>query len=481
MSDATDNHLYGVLEEQLVRLSSLSWLTADSTSLGSTEQGPCPSKSPDKGSTFAELTLAKAELEGLRAAADALPTAQLGGRALRCGVRWLEEHMRDVEDSLRTLQQDASDHSPVSPVGRVFNDTSLRKEVLRCLGPGYWLYVAGTSKALRSAYMTVLAEHKQDHRVICATSGAAAAQSVSTFRMAQECGITNQQLGAYKFHRAVGRSGSVELIRLAAAAGMHGDRIAVLAGAAETCSIEAIEELYHQTSCSHQDLASAIEDLHEHQSDDDEDALIVTASTYSEAKDPLITGRARQDWPDWFLTGLCCRAARYGHLETLRWLMASGVALNIFSIMDAAVFSGRLEVVQRLRTQSFAFTAASANLAAALGHLPLLRWLHAQGTDVCPFDAASVVNAALWAWLRDIGALVWFTSEMRAKQLRNACKCNDGTASVQWLLSKGAVWPNNLAELVESRKWSPGAAYRAVAAGCPFGQDRTSATYMRVL
>ncbi|KAG5178911.1 hypothetical protein JKP88DRAFT_328261 [Tribonema minus] len=436
MSDATDKHLYGVLEQQLFRLSELPWLTADTKSLGSTEQGPCPI-SPEKGSTFAELALAKAELEGLRAAANALPTAQLGVRALRCGVRWLEEHLRDVEGSFRKLrsqQDELSDHSPVSPVGRVFNDTSLRKEVLRCLGPGYWLYVAGTSKALRSAYMAVLAAHKniavvalrnQVHRVICATSGAAAAQSLSTFRMAQECGIPCGQLGAHSFGRAVGRSGSVELIRLAAAAGVHGNKAVALAGAAETCSIEAIKELYH----------------HRLESDDFGDEDPTGRPKFDEALDAQMTGSV---------------AARGGHLETLRWLMASGVTLfgpynhdmttsyakksTIYSIMDAAVFSGRLEVVQWLRAQSFAFTAASENLAAALGHLPLLRWLHAQGTEL--------PSATVWAWLRGIGTLVWFTPEMRATLLRNACERGDGAARVQSLLSKGAVWPNDLAELL---------------------------------
>eukprot|EP00611_Tribonema_gayanum_P006468 TRINITY_DN1574_c0_g1_i1.p1 TRINITY_DN1574_c0_g1~~TRINITY_DN1574_c0_g1_i1.p1 ORF type:complete len:514 (+),score=60.50 TRINITY_DN1574_c0_g1_i1:312-1853(+) len=478
--------------------------------------------------------------------------------------------MRDVEDSLRTPQQDASsDHSPVSPVGRVFNDTSLRQEVLRCLGPGYWLYIAGTSKALRSAYMAVLAAHQniavlavrnQVHRVMCATSGAAAAQSISTFRMAQECGISYGQLGAHSFRRAVGRSGSVELIRLAAAAGMHGNKAIALAGAAETCSIEAIEELYHHR-------------LESNDSGDQDPYLATGRPKFDEALDAQMTvceraitvgsrvaatrirdvliwvsaqARARQDWPEWFLTGLCCSAARGGHLEALRWLMTSGVALfgpyshdmttsypkkggrydprygtfnqcfstatsTIYSIMDAAVFSGRLAVVQWLRAQSFAFTAASANLAAALGHLPLLRWLHAQGTEACPFAAASIVectlsgyvsrpgdgdyrrshvlrlsssqlpSAAVWAWLRGIGALVWFTPEMRARLLRNACERGDGAARVQWLLSRGAAWPNDLAEVVENDEWSPRAACRAVELGCAFGEGWTSATCKRII
>ncbi|KAG5176777.1 hypothetical protein JKP88DRAFT_249295 [Tribonema minus] len=300
---------------------------------------------------------------------------------------------------------------------------------------------------LRSTYMAVLAKYHRGHRLVCATSGGAAAQSVSTFRMAQECGITQRVLDGRSFQKWVGRSGSPELIRLAVEAGMA-VRFNALRGAAEICSVEAVDALSRHLR---EDARNDLEDFL--------DALLTVAAAAAGSRAELARAREvlvwvsqqkrRRDWPEWLMTALCCRAVACGRFDTLRWLimMTSGAALfgpcahdvtdlcegidvrdsyyalhecfqvrvgkSVFSIMDMAIATGRLDIVQWLRARSLAFTAKSADLAAAAGRLPLLRWLHAQGSEACPFDAASVVQSmltlewsrvALWAWLREIGA-----------------------------------------------------------------------------
>ncbi|KAG5178475.1 hypothetical protein JKP88DRAFT_350334 [Tribonema minus] len=469
------------------------------------------------------LSLAEVELEGLSAAANAMPTTHPGVGALRCAVRWLEERLRAIQESCELHQQAGNPcvhPAPSTASARIFSDTSLRKEVLRSLGPCYWLYVSGVSKALRSAYMAVLAAHEGGYSSICITSGAASAQSLSTYRMAQQCGITQQQLEDEDCCEAVGRSGSLELIRLAMQAGMPVDYDA-LRGAAEVGSVEAIDELYTHlcVNSSDDELLDARLDVGAYAAGSRADAARV--------RDVLIwlshRARPRRDWPEHYTTALCCRAAHCGRFETLRWLMTSGVALfgpyehdvthvcdrssayqqydayktcfvtddgAIFSIMDAAISSGRLDMVQWLRAQSHAFTAQSANLAAAFSHLPLLRWLHAQGTEVCPFNADSVVEntmstvpprTAQLAWLRQTGVMDWSTPAARATHLRHACSSAHRAPIVRWLLAEGAARPDNIAQRVESGEWCPMAAYRAVMAGCPFGQGWTSVTCNAIL
>eukprot|EP00611_Tribonema_gayanum_P027768 TRINITY_DN695_c0_g1_i7.p1 TRINITY_DN695_c0_g1~~TRINITY_DN695_c0_g1_i7.p1 ORF type:complete len:558 (-),score=136.72 TRINITY_DN695_c0_g1_i7:260-1933(-) len=515
MSDAADKHLYDVLEKQLVRLSQLPWLTGTASSQGGAgaEQEPA----------LAQLSLAEVELEGLSAAANAMPTTVTGVCALRCAVRWLEERLRAIQESCELHQQDSDQcvHPAPSPASaRVLNDTSLRKEVLRSVGPEYWLYVSGVSKALRSAYMAVLAAHEVGYSSICVTSGAAAAQSLSTFRMAQQCGITQQHLDDEECCEAVGRSGSLELIRLAVQAGMP-INMAALRGAAEVGSVEAVNELYTLMCDNGGDAEHVYDDLLEARLDVGAYAVGSRADG-ARVREVLIwlsqQARPRRDWPEYYMTALCCRAARYDRFETLCWLMTSGAALfgpcehdatyafedssayqqydayktcfvvadaAIFSIMDAAISSWRLHMVQWLHAQSHAFTAYSAGIAAAFRHLPLLRWLHAQGTEVCPFDAARVLlctagsppaSPAQWAWLRQIGALDWSRPVERAALVRRVCQCADRAALMQRLLSEGVAWPDNIAQLVETGEWSPSDVRNAVVAGCPFGQGWTSAT-----
>ncbi|KAG5185624.1 hypothetical protein JKP88DRAFT_289118 [Tribonema minus] len=462
MSDAADKHLYEVLEKQLVRLSQLPWLTGTASSRGRADVKQEPA--------LAELSLAEVELEGLSTAANAMPTTHPGVEALRCGVRMLEERLRAIQESCERHQQGSkrcAHPAPRTASARVFNDVHLRKEVLQSLGPCYWLYISGVSKALRSAYMTALAMRAGGRRYVCGTSGAAAAQSLSTFRMAQQCGITQRQLDSWHCCNAVGRSGSLELIRFAVQAGMPVNTDALL-GAAEVGSVEAVNELYTHM-CDNGGNAEHVYD----------DLLDARLDVGAEA------------------VGSSADAARVR--ETLRWLMTSGAALFgpyqhdvtdvierldayqhyayetcfetrfdcVCSIMDAAIVSGRLEVVQWLRARSHAFTAQSANLAASAGHLPLLRWLHALGGSL--------------AWLRQIGAMDWSTPAARATHLRCAYAVPYSTPVVRWLLAEGAAWPADIAQRVDSGEWRPKAAYHAVLAGCPFGHSWTSVTCDAVL
>ncbi|KAG5185623.1 hypothetical protein JKP88DRAFT_289117 [Tribonema minus] len=415
----------------------------------------------------------------------------------------LEERLRAIQESCEQHQQDV-----------------YRREVLRSLGPEYWLYVSGVSKALRSAYMAVLAAHEGGYSSICVTSGAAAAQSLSTFRMAQQCGITQQQLEDEDCCEAVGRSGSLELIHLAVQAGMPVNTDALL-GAAEVGSVEAVNELYTHMCDNGGNAEHVYAELLEARLDVGAYAAGSRADA-ARVREVLIwllqQARPRRDWPEHYTTALCCRAAQCSRFETLRWLMTSGTALfgpyehdatdafedssayqqydayktcfvvpgsACFSIMDAAISSGHLHMVQWLHAQSHAFTAYSAGFAAAFNHLPLLRWLHAQGTEVCTFDAAKVLlctagsppaSPAQWAWLRQIGALDWSRPVERATLLRRVCQCTDRAVIMQQLLSEGVAWPDNLAELVETGEWSPSDVRNAVVAGCPFGQGWTSAT-----
>ncbi|AGO84783.1 Ankyrin repeat domain containing protein [Pandoravirus salinus] len=164
---------------------------------------------------------------------------------------------------------------------------------------------------------------------------------------------------------------------------------------------------------------------------------------------------ARYPWP----TGSCCDAARAGHVDILQMAKSSGVDCSTFSgcsgiaakkgnirvleslrdhggiifsqVLDAAAWSGRLDVVQWvvaqgkglcvttmvyaaggghrhiiewLRDQGKPWYGATTGYAAKYGHFDLLKWLYAQGCELSTTTFLEAVRGApmpILEWLRD--------------------------------------------------------------------------------
>jgi hypothetical protein len=80
-----------------------------------------------------------------------------------------------------------------------------------------------------------------------------------------------------------------------------------------------------------------------------------------------------------------CRAARYGHVELLRWLMDNGCSWDALELCTSALQGGSIEMLTYLQQQGLlTSTALLRNMlgtAARCNMLAVAQWLRQQGAE----------------------------------------------------------------------------------------------------
>ena len=101
-------------------------------------------------------------------------------------------------------------------------------------------------------------------------------------------------------------------------------------------------------------------------------------------------------------------AARYGHLELVKWLCGEG-GFAMDEVMEDAAMGGNLELVQWLRGESCPWSKHTCYWAVEKGHVEVLRWARGNG---CPWTAEIRDWAAReLGYTDELGNLVWSESE----------------------------------------------------------------------
>jgi hypothetical protein len=91
----------------------------------------------------------------------------------------------------------------------------------------------------------------------------------------------------------------------------------------------------------------------------------------------------------------CAMAARYGHLETLKWLREVRCPWDEYTCTYAAK-GGHLECLQWLRRQNCPWNEGACSVAARGGHLEVLKWLR---EEACPRNESTFGSAAEYGCL----------------------------------------------------------------------------------
>eukprot|EP00611_Tribonema_gayanum_P015365 TRINITY_DN271_c0_g1_i2.p1 TRINITY_DN271_c0_g1~~TRINITY_DN271_c0_g1_i2.p1 ORF type:complete len:591 (-),score=110.16 TRINITY_DN271_c0_g1_i2:84-1829(-) len=508
------------LEAQLRRLLQLPWLAQRQTS---------PLTAEVLEGAHEQLHVVAAEIHGLRTAAHAIPDIR-GVTALRAAAAMLEQRLEHVtglcaDHKQQQQQQEEREGSQAqqrqartladSSFAAVFNDKQRVEQVLGFVGPGYWLYVAGVSRLLRGCYMAAVV-HDWHHRhdvappLFKTSISSAAVQSPSTFSMAVKSNDTCKLLQTHAARRAVGRAACLELLDVAATeADMRIDRIMLL-GAAPTADVTFLNKLMsHFDECD--SIVGSVWALFGA-------CAVDNVNNWRALLLWLVQEAKRKSWPEWYTTALCHRAAQVGRLEVLQWLLSEGTQLfgpfmpsvryiqlgccmsqvvskcfpvyyvqgtqYVLSLLDCAVFAGKLDVVMWLSAQGgqHPFTARTAVIAAEKGHLEALQWL--RSAPMCPFDAQAIIAAtfetapdpaATFKWLHEVGELPLDSAAGNTQLLVTAVKqvrpIECIRAAVQWLIQKGAEWPQSPGALVVAGTWNSyhNDIARAIELGCPWG------------
>ena len=98
-------------------------------------------------------------------------------------------------------------------------------------------------------------------------------------------------------------------------------------------------------------------------------------------------------------------AAKYGHLELVKWLCGEGGFAMDESVMLSAAGSGNLQLVQWLRAEGCPWDQDTCYRAVERGHVETLRWARENG---CPWDAEDRDRAAAeLGYTDDFGNLVY--------------------------------------------------------------------------
>eukprot|EP00611_Tribonema_gayanum_P020784 TRINITY_DN3871_c0_g1_i1.p1 TRINITY_DN3871_c0_g1~~TRINITY_DN3871_c0_g1_i1.p1 ORF type:complete len:593 (+),score=133.48 TRINITY_DN3871_c0_g1_i1:246-1781(+) len=380
-----------------------------------------------------------------------------------------------------------------------------------------WYFTAPVSRLVRAAYTTAVIRetaftgsrgpHQSAVAWVCRTRFAQAAHSHARLDAA---------LLSKAFARAVRRghcepealshpaaaAGAAGLVQRFAALGVRIDSSSALCGAARLCDAAALDALCRQV------LTPG--DVRTH--------LHLVGQTLAERGDGggALMWLSQQlqppsrDWPPWYLLSLCQRAAAYGRLHTLQFLLGPGLVLfgpldevwlergpheDFFSwagqrmrLPEAAAWGGDLSTVQWLVEYSaYKISVRMMEIAAHQGHLPVLRWLRGEQLayacnedNVCSKIAGipgSRCTGHVLQYLRGCRGGGWSVTHLTG-MLRSALMLNSrfeappNYSIAEFVLREGAQWPVNLCELVHT----PGVyslaelVLWALRQGCPWGK-----------
>lgn len=155
------------------------------------------------------------------------------------------------------------------------------------------------------------------------------------------------------------------------------------------------------------------------------------------------------------------QAARWGHLELLKWLHVVG-CLRTDRVCDAAARGGHLDVLKwlRLEREVYQWSTTTTAIAAKYGHLEVFQWLCDEG---CPYDQWAFKNATcnghleLTKWLYTRGLYISFPASCIAKHfhilkwaysvgyilgydtISQAATTGD-LEMIKWLMERGCPW-----------------------------------------
>ena len=97
-------------------------------------------------------------------------------------------------------------------------------------------------------------------------------------------------------------------------------------------------------------------------------------------------------------------AARFGHLELVKWLCGEGgFAMDEF-VMRWAAHGGNLELVKWLRGEGCPWNASTCHIAVDEGHVEVLRWARENG---CEWTSSIEGLAAKLGYTDDFGNRIW--------------------------------------------------------------------------
>ncbi|KAG5179440.1 proteasome stabiliser-domain-containing protein [Tribonema minus] len=377
-----------------------------------------------------------------------------------------------------------------------------------------WFFTAPVSRLVRAAYTVAVIGRAADNSEswsgvtwVCRTRLAQAlhtparldaallssGDSDSDFARAVRWGNCDTSAASY----AAGASSSAPLVRRFAALGARVNGHA-LRGAARACDAALLETLHALVRARQRGVTR--------------DTWCVVGVTLAERGDGggALTWLSRQmrpaaRWPRRYSLALCQRAAARRHLQTLRFLLATGQALfgpledppptratpfgdAALDLVEAAVWGGDVGTVQWVLENApcAALSERAVEIAAYRGHLPLLMWLRGKR---CPCNEGAICakvagrdgtpcTQRILQWMRGCGWGEWSVAAATA-MLRAALSLRHSRGAVrfglaEYLLREGAQWSTTLHDLevheVLSSRSPAEAVVWAFEHGCPWGE-----------
>jgi hypothetical protein len=304
------------------------------------------------------------------------------------------------------------------------NDAIMLGEIFTFVGPGYRLYCALVSKRWLKLYETVqsieivLAKaygSKNSAQVTSSeTSGSAVFASVSSLQFALECGL---QVSAFsdKMQFAAGQFASIDTIQAAHALGLPWSE-QLLHGVALSGDVSKLQYLHKEQKC--------------------QLPTYICQQGARSGNLNMIKWLGKTLGCTAFQVGTLCAAASIGHLEMVQYLRSQRCRWTE-SVSAAAAEAGHLDVLTWLQENGFNWTESVSKSAASAGNLDVLKWLIDNG---CPWDDQSLIDGALHSnsieilqYAQELGA-VFGANTMRDAAMNSTLQVG------QYLHDNGCPW-----------------------------------------
>ncbi|KAG5182112.1 hypothetical protein JKP88DRAFT_278344 [Tribonema minus] len=393
-----------------------------------------------------QLSVIRAEVAGLEAAASVLCEGSKGVVSLQMAITLAGERLATVEG------RQCIPERIISPKARVLSTPSLCEHILSYVGRGEWAFIAAVSKTMRAAYMvtTVAAAHDDAKRrksqllepALFKTAGAAAVTSAARLEYALDLGLgashqSRRALWTTATCVAAGATGDMRVVTRAHEAGMPLNED-VLLGAASTADVGVLATLERRiTQAIKRSNISILMWL-----------LSTGAAVFGQEPFHADGTPVIRKTPSFFQNN----SERDLFLESVQ-TMAGDEGGPVHTLLDQAVGHGRRAVVEHLHSlpgSPYKFTHRTTELAAERGHVPLLHWMYQQGA---PFNVTNVAHAAMCAkqprrtlkWLSETRMLTkhFLSGDVGASLLLRALERRKYLTAA-WLLHMDAPWTGDL-------------------------------------
>eukprot|EP00611_Tribonema_gayanum_P023093 TRINITY_DN478_c0_g2_i1.p1 TRINITY_DN478_c0_g2~~TRINITY_DN478_c0_g2_i1.p1 ORF type:complete len:376 (+),score=75.52 TRINITY_DN478_c0_g2_i1:150-1130(+) len=265
------------------------------------------------------ITCADARTQCLKMAVDHL-ALRLRLSVESCSGRRDSDGSSAQQSAKRSAKRSAKQSAASESRGDcVLHEPVVLEAVLAFVGRGHWAFIAPTSKMLRAVYMRVLAGQDPTH--LCTTSAPAALLSTASFQLAVEGGL--EPLSP-DLQQQVGATGSIEMVKIAATAGMPlGVRVFLGAAAAKKVGL-----LQYLRARSDEEVFNG------------QWVLMCCKAAYNGDNGVVLSWLSQQfdpcgAWPTWMLKALCQKAILglgVGAIHTITWLLSDGAELFAASV-----------------------------------------------------------------------------------------------------------------------------------------------------